>query len=101
MGTLRKSVVIVGFAGGVMSMATFMLGDSKARLAFDNTHYPSNIGVELWVDDVFADKVTAATCTIDRCETAPMALDRGRHRIRLRVVIDHQVSAFTEMTVER
>jgi hypothetical protein len=101
MDTLRKSVIIAGFAVCGMSIATFILGEFNTRLAFDNTGYPPNIGVELWVDDVFKDKVTRATCTIDHCETAPMVITKGRHRIRLRVLVADQFSAFTETTIER
>jgi hypothetical protein len=42
-----------------------------------------------------------ATCAIDHCETAPMLIDKGRHRIRLRVFVGDQASPFTVTTIER
>ena len=101
MHTLRKCAAVVGFAGFVISAASFAHVDSKVRLAFDNNGYPPDIGVQLWLDDAFEEQVTRATCTIDHCETTPMVMSKGRHQIRLRVLVDNKTSPFTVMTIER
>jgi hypothetical protein len=97
----RKCALVVGFVGCVMSMASLGHIDSRSRVAFDNHGYPPDIGVELWLDDGIDVKLTRATCTIDHCETEPLLIDKGRHRIRLRVLIDDQASPFTETTIQR
>lgn len=99
MNTLGKGAVVVGCAGFVISIAWLAHVDSKVRLAFDNNGYPPDIGVQLWLDDAFEE--LHATCTIDHCETTPMVMGKGRHQIRLRVLVDNQTSPFTVMTIER
>lgn len=101
MNSLRKCAVVVGFAGCVIGTASFAHVDAKVRVAFDNNSYPPDIGVQLWLDDTFQEQVARATCTIDHCETTPMVMGKGRHQIRLRVLVDNSVSPFTVMTVER
>lgn len=104
MTSLRMWVVVVGLAGCIIAVALFVHVDSRragSRLAFDNHGYPPSIGVELWLDDATEGKLMRATCTIDRCETEPMFIDKGRHQVRLRVVVNDQASAFTATTIER
>jgi hypothetical protein len=90
----------MGVAGCLALLASRVHVDSESRVAFDNHGYPPNIGIQLWLDGEMRPELTSATCTIDFCETAPVRIDKGRHRIRLRVFIDGQASPFTETAVD-
>jgi hypothetical protein len=72
----------------------------ETRLAFDNHDYPEHLIAQVWVDNEEA-YVVDAHCAPDHCETAPLMMRRGRHTIRLRVVIGDRMSAFTDTTVDR
>jgi hypothetical protein len=97
----QSCAIAVAIAVCLISIASSARVDSNVRLAFHNNGYPPDIGVQVWVDDAFEDKVTRATCTVDHCETTPMVMKRGRHRIRVRVLIGDQASPYTETTIER
>jgi hypothetical protein len=105
MTTVQRFAVVVGFVGCLVSIASFAqlahLDSSKSRVAFDNNGYPANISVQLWLDDAIEGRLMRATCTIDHCETEPTLIDRGRHQMRLRVLIGDQASAFTVTTIRR
>jgi hypothetical protein len=72
------------------------------RLAFDNHDYPEHLIAQVWVDNATEEGyVVDAHCTPDHCETAPLMMGKGRHTVRLRVVIGDRMSGFTETTVDR
>jgi hypothetical protein len=100
MRSLRKAAIL-GIAACVVWIAWLAHVDTTTRLAFDDNGYPPEIRVELWLDDAIEGELMRATCTPSHCETAPMLMDKGRHRIRLRVLIDGHASPFTETTIER
>jgi 5,10-methenyltetrahydromethanopterin hydrogenase len=96
-----RSAAIIGVIACVVWIAWLARKDTTIRLAFDNRGYPPGIVVQFWLDDATEGALIHATCTIDHCETAPMLMDKGGHRIRLRVLVDGQASAFTVTTIER
>jgi hypothetical protein len=97
---LRRAAII-GVIACVVWIAWLARKDTTIRLAFDNRGYPPEVIVEFWLDQAIEGALIDATCTIDHCETAPMLIDKGRHRIRLRVLVGGQASPFTETTIER
>jgi hypothetical protein len=102
MTTLQRFAVVVGFVGCLLSIASFAhLDSSKSRVAFDNNGYPADISVQLWLDDAIEGRLMRATCTIDHCESEPTLIDKGRHHVRLRVLIGDQASPITVTTIQR
>ena len=75
--------------------------ETTTRLAFDNRGYPEELLVQLWIDGAGEGAVLSAHCTPDHCETAPMMMREGRHKIRLQVIVNNGVSSIVETTVER
>jgi hypothetical protein len=96
---MRKYIVVMGFAGCVISIAS-VADAPEYHVVFDNNGYPPSIGVQMWLDDTTFVEMNA-TCAIDSCETEPTLIPNGRHRLRLRVVVDNQLSPFTTNTIER
>lgn len=100
MKSLRQSAII-GMAACAVWFAWFARVDDTTRLAFDNRGYPPEILVQLWLDSAVDGELIRATCTFSQCETAPMLIDRGRHHLRLRVIVAGQASPFTVTTIDR
>jgi len=100
MRRLRKFAVL-GVAACVVWLAWLAHVDDTITLAFDNHEYPPEFLVQMWLDNAIDGQWIHANCTPTHCETAPMLMDKGRHRIRLRVVIDDQASPFIVTTIER
>ena len=103
MVTAHKYVIVIGFVGCVVSLAAFaVMNPSDSRVAFDNNGYPPNIGVQLWLDDAPDEgRLLRATCVADSCESEPIRIPKGRHRLRVRVLVGEQWSPFAVTTIER
>jgi hypothetical protein len=77
-------------------------GEPKLRLAFEDHAYPAFVHVRVWFDDNETSQTVMAQCTDSGCRTEPLDIPRGRHRVRLQVVVgDGNASAITETTLER
>jgi hypothetical protein len=97
---LRRLALLAG-AAGIVWIAWMARVEITRRLAFDNRGYPEHLLVRLWLDDASQGTVLGATCTRDGCETAPIVMTKGRHRIRLQVIVNNQPSTITETVVAR
>ena len=96
-----QKFAIIGVAGCVVWLAWLAHVDNTIELAFENHGYPWRCRVEMWLDNEIDGQVIRATCTPSHCETEPMLMEKGQHRIRLRVLIDDHASPFTVTTIER
>jgi hypothetical protein len=73
---------------------------SITRLAFDNSGYPNHVHIHFWLDDG-AKQTLDASCAPAGCQTEPVSIAKGRHQVRLQVIVDGRTSPITETTVER
>jgi len=98
---LIKGFAIIGLAACVVWIAWLARKDTTIRIAFDNRGYPPELVVQLKLDDAADFAYVHARCTPIGCQTDPMLMDNGRHRLVLRVLIGSHASVFTETTIER
>ena len=97
---LRRAAIL-GVIASVVWIAWLARTETTVRLAFDNRGYPPEVIVQFWLDDAAEGALIHARCAIDHCETAAMLISKGRHRIRLRVLVGDQASPFFLTTIER
>jgi hypothetical protein len=97
---MRRLGVMVVIAVALVIASLGWTQSSITRLAFDNSGYPNNVHVHFWLDDG-TEQTLDASCALDGCQTEPVSIAKGRHRIRLQVIVDGRTSPITETTVER
>jgi hypothetical protein len=96
---MRRLVVIIVIAVVLVIASLGWTRSSITRLAFDNAGYPNHMHVNFWLDDGIK-QTLQASCSPNSCQTAPVSIAKGRHRVRLQVIVDGRMSPITETTVE-